>query len=66
MLQREVGHEIAWISAFPFSVLRHPQYAGAVLSIWGFFIGMRFPHPDWLVLPGLETLYYLFGAFFEQ
>ena len=60
------GYEIAWISDFPFSVLRHPQYVGAVLTIWGFFFGMRFPHPDWFLIPCLETLYYFVGACLEQ
>ncbi len=51
---------------FPFSLLKHPQYAGALLSIWGFFLAMRFPHPDWYLLPSLETLYYALGAYLEQ
>ena len=50
------GFEIPWNESFPFSVLKHPQYVGAVLSIWGFFIAMRFPRPDWYVLPCLETI----------
>jgi methylene-fatty-acyl-phospholipid synthase len=60
------GFEIPWNDAFPFSLLKHPQYVGAVLSIWGFFIAMRCPRPDWLVLPALETVYYFLGAHFEQ
>jgi methylene-fatty-acyl-phospholipid synthase len=60
------GYDVAWNTAFPFSVLRHPQYVGAVLSIWGFFIAMRLPHSDWYLLPCLETLYYFLGAHFEQ
>jgi methylene-fatty-acyl-phospholipid synthase len=60
------GFEITWNSAFPFSLLKHPQYVGAVLSIWGFFIAMRFPRSDWYVLPCLETSYYFLGAYFEE
>ncbi len=60
------GHELDWCRKFPFSLLDHPQYVGAVLSIWGFFLAMRFPHPDWLFLPALETAYYALGAWFEQ
>lgn len=60
------GHDVRWCRAFPFSVLEHPQYVGAVLSIWGFFLVMRFPHDDWFVLPVLETLYYVVGARLEQ
>lgn len=46
--------------------MRHPQYVGAVLSIWGFFILLRYPEPDdWVTLPLLETAYYALGARFE-
>lgn len=60
------GHAIPWRTDFPFSLLPHPQYTGAVLSIWGFFLIARFPHPDWFALPLLETLYYALGAFAER
>ena len=59
------GHEVAWCERFPFSVLRHPQYVGTVLSIWGFFLAMRFPAPDWIVLPLVESAYYLLGTYLE-
>jgi hypothetical protein len=60
-----LGYRVPWCQGFPFSVLMHPQYVGAVLTIWGFFLGMRFPHDDWLVLPVLETVYYAVGAHLE-
>ena len=60
------GYDIAWINDFPFSVLSHPQYVGAVLSIWGFFFAMRFPMSDWYLIPCLESLYYFLGAYFEN
>jgi phosphatidyl-N-methylethanolamine N-methyltransferase len=60
------GHEIPWCQEFPFSLLKHPQYVGTVLSIWGFFLIMRFPHADWYLLPALETVYYVLAAYFEQ
>lgn len=60
------GYEIPWRREFPFSLLRHPQYVGTLLSIWGFFLAVRFPHDDWLLLPALETVYYAVGAYFEQ
>ncbi len=59
------GHRVPWCEAFPFNVLKHPQYVGAVLSIWGFFLAMRFPQQDWYVLPALETFYYVVGAYLE-
>lgn len=61
-----LGHEVTWVTGFPFNVVRHPQYVGTVLSIWGMFLVMRFPHPDWYTLPLLETLYYALGAHYEQ
>lgn len=60
------GYEIPWRREFPFSLLKHPQYVGSVLSIWGFFLIMRFPHVDWYALPILETVYYALGIHFEQ
>ena len=60
------GYEVRWCSEFPFSFLKHPQYVGALLSIWGFFLVARFPHRDWAVLPSLETAYYALGAWLEQ
>ena len=60
------GHHVTRCRTFPFSVLSHPQYVGTVLSIWGLFMIMRFPHPDWYLLPALETAYYGLGARLEQ
>jgi hypothetical protein len=61
-----LGYEVPWCRDFPFSVLSHPQYVGTVLSIWGFFLAMRFPHDDWLLLPALETAYYVVGTYLEE
>jgi len=62
----KLGYETPWCRTFPFSLLKHPQYVGTVLSIWGFFLIMRFPHDDWYLLPTVETVYYALGAYFEQ
>jgi len=61
-----LGHQLTWVTGFPFNIVRHPQYVGTVLPIWGIFLIMRFPHPDGYVLPLLETLYYALGARWEQ
>jgi methylene-fatty-acyl-phospholipid synthase len=60
------GYHVPWVRGFPFSLFDHPQYVGAVISIWGLFLMLRFPHADWSVLPLLETLYYTLGARFER
>jgi len=60
------GYDVPWVRGFPFSVLAHPQYVGAVVSIWGLFLATRFPHGDWFSLPLLETLYYAVSARLES
>ncbi|MGH7963640.1 MAG: methyltransferase [Candidatus Binatia bacterium] len=60
------GYEIPWCREFPFSLLRHPQYVGALVSVWGFFVVIGFPHDDWYLLPTLQTAYYVAGAYFEK
>jgi methylene-fatty-acyl-phospholipid synthase len=59
------GHDVPWCRAFPFSVLAHPQYVGAVLSIWGLFLIARFPEGDWFLVPMPETVLYVAGARLE-
>jgi len=61
-----LGYDVVWCREFPFSVMRHPQYVGAVLTIWGVFLAARFPHDDWFLLPALETAYYAVGAVLEN
>ena len=61
-----LGYDILWCRAFPFSWLRHPQYVGTVLSIWGLFAALRFPRDDWALLPVLETAYYVVGTYLEE
>ena len=60
------GHLSLSCRRFPFSIFEHPQYVGAVLSIWGLFLILRFPHEDWIALPLLETAYYYLGARAER
>lgn len=60
------GHEVPWVEGFPFSTFRHPQYVGAALSVWGFFLLMRFPEPDWFLLPLVQTGLYCVSVFHEQ
>jgi phosphatidyl-N-methylethanolamine N-methyltransferase len=61
-----LGEPVPWRVGFPFSWVRHPQYAGTVVTIWGAFIVMRYPAVDWTVIPALETLYYAIGAYIEK
>ena len=61
-----LGHTVPWCATFPFTLGPHPQYLGAVLTIWGFFVIMRFPAGDWYLLPVVETVYYAVGAALEE
>lgn len=60
------GRKVPWCNKFPFCLVDHPQYIGAVLTIWGFFLITRFPHADWIALPLIETLFYMASAYFER
>jgi phosphatidyl-N-methylethanolamine N-methyltransferase len=62
----QFGYSVNWTDAFPFSVFKHPQYVGTVLSIWGFFLIARYPQGDWWLLPAIETIYYAIGARLED
>ena len=39
----KLGHTIPWHHGFPFNVVPHPQYVGAVLTIWGAVALVTFP-----------------------
>jgi methylene-fatty-acyl-phospholipid synthase len=60
------GYAVSWRHRFPFTWFPHPQYLGTVLTIWGFFIVMRFPAPDWIIIPAVESIYYSAGAYLER
>ena len=60
-----LGYRTPWYDGFPFSLVAHPQYVGAVLTIWGLFLLVRFPGSDWFLIPLVETLYYAGGAVLE-
>lgn len=61
-----LGHQVPWVTGFPFSVVRHPQYVGTLISILGIFLIMRYPEPDWVVLPLIQTFYYLLAMRLER
>ena len=60
------GYDVPWCTEFPFSIMEHPQYIGALLSIWGLFVALQFPRSDWYAIPMLETAYYALGAYLER
>ena len=60
ILRQQVGLRISWLRKFPFSCLKHPQYLGALLSIWG-FLGDALP-PRRLVLYRRSKPFITFSA----
>lgn len=60
------GRGVEWQTGFPFSLFPHPQYLGALISVWGFLLAMRYPNADWIVLPLVSTVYYALGARLER
>ena len=61
----QFGLPVRWQTGFPFSWFQHPQYVGAVASMWGTLLILRYPAPDWVILPMIETIYYWLGARLE-
>jgi methylene-fatty-acyl-phospholipid synthase len=62
----QFGHPVRWQTDFPFSWFRHPQYVAGIASIWGVMLILRYPAPDWIGLPMIETIYYWLGARLES
>lgn len=60
------GRPIEWQTGFPFSLMPHPQYLGALLSVCGFMLVMRYPNPDWIALPLISTAWYAWGTIVER
>eukprot|EP00891_Asterochloris_glomerata_P001016 jgi/Astpho2/1016/Aster-00839 len=63
----QLGHKVPWCTGFPFNVVRHPQYVGSVLSIWGGVILAFHQSPPGLVaLATYWSLLYLITGAVEQ
>lgn len=58
-----------WVTGFPFNVVPHPQYSGAVMSIWGVFLLTCMDPAHFLrgiVIMTAWTLFYAMSAFIES
>jgi protein-S-isoprenylcysteine O-methyltransferase Ste14 len=60
------GRDIPWVRGFPFSWVRHPLYVGAWMTVWGALLVLRYPNPDWVVIPLIETCNYLLVLVVEE
>lgn len=59
--------QVAWHEEFPFNVVSHPQYVGAVLTVAGFTALVYGQAPNGaLTLAGYWTLLYIITAVKEQ
>ena len=55
----KLGHQIPWHDGFPFNVVRHPQYVGSALSVWGLALAVWAQAPPGLgLLAGYWTALY--------
>jgi methylene-fatty-acyl-phospholipid synthase len=63
----KLGKKVAWKTGFPFSVIRHPQYVGAVLTIGGFVALVWGQAPNGVITLGAYwALLYCITALQEQ
>jgi methylene-fatty-acyl-phospholipid synthase len=63
----KLGHKVPWVEGFPFNVVSHPQYVGAVLSIWGVVIALWQQRPGGTLAVALYwTLLYVVTAIQES
>jgi methylene-fatty-acyl-phospholipid synthase len=60
------GRRVPWCTEFPYSHFAHPQYLGAIMTIWGMFIFSWNECEDWFVLPVVETLLYASSMFYLE
>lgn len=63
----KLGKKVAWKTGFPFNVVGHPQYVGAVFTIWGLatLVWGQSP-PGTITLAVYWTLLYGIAALQEQ
>jgi methylene-fatty-acyl-phospholipid synthase len=60
------GRNVPWCTQFPYSHFAHPQYLGAILTVWGMFILSWNECNDWYVLPVVETLLYASSMYYLE
>uniref|UniRef100_A0A7S3LI74 phosphatidyl-N-methylethanolamine N-methyltransferase n=1 Tax=Aplanochytrium stocchinoi TaxID=215587 RepID=A0A7S3LI74_9STRA len=61
------GRSIPWCTQFPYSHFNHPQYLGAILTVWGMFIFCWQDCPyDWYAIPVIETSLYICSMYYWE
>ena len=60
------GRNVPWCTDFPYSHFAHPQYLGAILTVWGMFILSWNDCSDWWVLPVVETVLYASSMYYLE
>jgi len=64
-----LGQNVPWYFGFPFSVVPHPQYLGATISIWGMLIGLineQNANKGLLYIGLTMSVYYAFSSYVES
>lgn len=64
-----LGRPVSWYEGFPFNVVAHPQYTGAVMTAWGLAILLATPHhvrAGWFGIAAAQTAYYIYMALVES
>ncbi|KAK9826416.1 hypothetical protein WJX81_002088 [Elliptochloris bilobata] len=62
----KLGKTVKWCSAFPFSVVPHPQYVGSALTVWG-LVALLCGHTPGIVAVGaLWSALYLMTGLIEE
>ncbi len=63
----KLGHQVPWVEGFPFNVVSHPQYVGAVLSVWGVVLTLWQQQPQGaLAVASYWTMLYMVTAIQES
>jgi len=60
------GRNIPWCTEFPFNTFNHPQYLGAILTVWGMFVFCWNEASDWYMIPTIETVLYMSSMYYLE
>lgn len=58
------GYDCRWVTEFPYSVFRHPQYVGVLLCIIGLYLPW-YQQEKWFYIPLIEFFLYFSEVAFE-
>ena len=65
----KLGRNVPWYEGFPFTVIHHPQYMGAILTEWGIFLLLATPAhivAGWYGLAVMQSIFYIWTCWVED